>query len=932
MSAIWTTAAGVIGTAVTNQEYQYQLVAFDTQSQPVSFKIISGSLPSNISLYSNGLIQGTALPMPDDQLNTSIDNPYNAVNTRTFVVRATTQDNQISDRTFTLWTRGIDSVVLSPTSGNLGSYLSGSFVNVQLSTLNPIANSNIVYSTTAISTLPPGVNLSTTTGAITGYILPSFYSLSPNVIAFDMSAWGQYPFDGIDENKVYQFSITAQNDLQYWNRDTENYSLYSYSRKNLTADNTILTADNATSFFTADLSNQYSPILLTNAGFIGNTRIDDNYRFKFEAIDFNSDDLSYNLVSGTLPSGISLLSNIGYLSGSITSSNLGYTDYSFSINAYKTNDPEFVSETKSYTLRVLGTTNQSVVWQTASNLGSIYTGEISDLSISAISASGRSLYYRLSQDSVGSLPAGLALQPDGLIVGRPSWNVLDSSQEKLYTFSVEAYDSSSLDYGSKQFSFRLIRRTKKPYQNLYLQLIPDRAQRDIYDLAVTNPATIPESALYRSTDKWFGRNTDRTLLFLAGINPQNIADYSNAIQLNHYWKTLRFGEIKSARATDENINTIYEVIYIEILEDNVNSQGFGPNLSLTWPTNQQNISQVYPNTFNNMSTRILNDIGYLDKGVLPKWMTSRQTNGTVLGFTRALVLAYLKPGQSEEIAFRLSKSNIDFNQIDFTVDRYLWDNVLSDNFIITPLPDVGTITANNQSNIVTGLSTTFTANLSSGASIFVSGNPIGVIDTIGNATSLVLTANSLSNVTNQSYTFNNVFIANNYTLATGNISANTQSNIVTGITGNIVGTGLITFINSSYYITGIGTDFANELTAGSNLVVAGILQGTVDRIFSNANIKADISLLMPSFVNVAFSTNLTSTIFNREIKLGDSIKVGSTVIGTVANILSNTSLILSANSTTNISNQQFYHINSDPVSYPTLGDQYIKFPNVNILT
>jgi len=931
MSAIWTTTAGVIGTAVTNQEYQYQLIAFDTLGFALSYKLVSGSLPTNISLYSNGLIQGTALPMADDQLNTSIDDPFNATNTRTFVVRATTQDSQIADRTFTLWTRGIDSVVLSPTSGNLGSYLSGSFVNIQLSTSNPIPNSNITYSTTSTSVLPPGVNLSSSTGAITGYILPSYYSLSPNVIAFDMSAWGQYPFDGIDENKVYQFSVTAQNNIQYWNRDTENYSLYSYSRKNLTADNDILTADNSTSFFTADLSNQYSPVLLTNAGFIGNTRIDDNYRFKFEAIDFNSDDLSYNLVSGSLPTGISLLTNTGYLSGSIITSNLGYTDYSFSINAYKTNDPEFVSETKNYTLRVLGTTDQSVQWQTASNLGTIYAGEISELSVSATSASGRNLYYRLSQDSIGSLPAGLALQPDGLIVGRPSWHTLNSSEETLYTFNVEAYDSSSLDYGTKQFSFRLVQRTIKPYQNLYIQLSPDKAQRNIYELAVTNPATIPESAIYRPTDKWFGRNTDRTMLFLPGLNPKTIKNYSDATQLNHYWKSLQFGNIKTARATDENINTVYEVIYIEILEDNVNSQGFGPNLSITWPTNQENISQVYPNTFDNMAQRILNDIGYLDKGVLPKWMTSRQTDGTVLGFTRALVLAYLKPGQSEEIAFRLSRSDIDFNLIDFTVDRYLWDHVLSDQFIITPVSGQGNITANTQSNIVIGNSTQFNTELSEGTSIFVSNVLVGVVDSISNSSVLILTANSISNIGNLSFTYSNTFVVNNFVLASGNISANTQSNLVLAVTGNIVCTGTITATNASPYVIGTDTKFADELTAGSNIVVSGSRFGIVDRIFSNANIKLlDIPTLNVS--NVSFSTNLVPTNFNQQIKIGDSIISSNTLIGIVESITSNISLVLESNASANISNQEFYHLASDPVSYPTLGAQYIKFPNVNILS
>jgi hypothetical protein len=64
-------------------------------------------------------------------------------------------------------------------------------------------------------------------------------------------------------------------------------------------------------------------------------------------------------------------------------------------------------------------------------------------------------------------------------------------------------------------------------------------------------------------------------------------------------------------------------------------------------------------------------------------MTSRQPDGRVLGFTRAVVLAYTKPGASELIAYRLRDQNINLNEIDFTVDRYQVDNVLSDNYDVS---------------------------------------------------------------------------------------------------------------------------------------------------------------------------------------------------------------------------------------------------------
>jgi hypothetical protein len=45
-----------------------------------------------------------------------------------------------------------------------------------------------------------------------------------------------------------------------------------------------------------------------------------------------------------------------------------------------------------------------------------------------------------------------------------------------------------------------------------------------------------------------------------------------------------------------------------------------------------------------------------------------------------VVLAYLKPGASDLIKYRLSQVNFQFNQLDFTIDRYLLDNNYSENY------------------------------------------------------------------------------------------------------------------------------------------------------------------------------------------------------------------------------------------------------------
>jgi len=95
---------------------------------------------------------------------------------------------------------------------------------------------------------------------------------------------------------------------------------------------------------------------------------------------------------------------------------------------------------------------------------------------------------------------------------------------------------------------------------------------------------------------------------------------------------------------------------------------------------------MYPNSSQNMINQLVAGVGYFDQSSLPEWMTSNQpgatagTFNTPLGFTKAVVLAYTKPGASKLMAYRLRNSGINFNKIDFTVDRYLLDDYYTTNF------------------------------------------------------------------------------------------------------------------------------------------------------------------------------------------------------------------------------------------------------------
>jgi hypothetical protein len=90
--------------------------------------------------------------------------------------------------------------------------------------------------------------------------------------------------------------------------------------------------------------------------------------------------------------------------------------------------------------------------------------------------------------------------------------------------------------------------------------------------------------------------------------------------------------------------------------------------------------QVYPNSLINMRDQVIDVVGQISTK-LPLWMTSKQTNGRVLGFTPAWVICYVNPGRAKQVAYYISEYfTQQLNSVDFKVDRYVLDRTLSKNW------------------------------------------------------------------------------------------------------------------------------------------------------------------------------------------------------------------------------------------------------------
>lgn len=401
----------------------------------------------------------------------------------------------------------------------------------------------------------------------------------------------------------------------------------------------------------------------------------------------------------TLPTNSLYVSNVTPLNATVTNSSFYQVEYCSS--------PAF------FTLPVIGDPNSVISWISPTDLGTIDNGRISELRVEAVSAKGTELTYSLvDQRGVSCrLPQGLKLLPSGEISGKTtfeSFSIDDHATtfdnelltiDRVSTFRVraEAVDGSSSS--TRTFTLRLNIINTEPYEDLYLTAMPSVAQRQIYNELISDSSIFEPDLIYRPSDPNFGVQEDLKMLFLPGLTASELVEYQTAMIRNHFTKTYTFGEIKTAYVLDSIYGIKYEVVYVEVNDPGENTNGDGPELSkdLSDVIANPYISQdgstynvIYPNSSDNMKLRMENDIGYQDQSSLPPWMTSNQpdTNTatgftTPLGYTKAIVIAYAQPGAGQKIAYRIQQSGIDFNRIEFTVDRYQLDNFYSENYDIT---------------------------------------------------------------------------------------------------------------------------------------------------------------------------------------------------------------------------------------------------------
>jgi hypothetical protein len=398
-----------------------------------------------------------------------------------------------------------------------------------------------------------------------------------------------------------------------------------------------------------------------------------------------------------------------------------------------------VYEDKTFTITVIGAIDIGIAFTTAADLGTVTAGIPSLVYITAEAAeTNRVLTYAVTS---GSLPTGLTLSEQGNIIGTIDYSDFDtddftlnattSAYTKSYTFTVTVSDQYQTAASSQAFTITVSLPYGIEYGNLSAQGLLSSSDRNLFYQVAQDPNINNPENIFRPEDPSFGMEQNPEMLLIAGLEHKTATALQDQMSQNHEPKTLYFGDVKTAVA-QQNGTSIYEVVYIEMKDNLVNSAGAAVSASVDLSTSIYRpmngpaadgsritadylvyevttdggmsfsipgsklrhaneltadlgtFEKLFPNAVTNMRSR-MKSLGQREYLHLPLWMrTAQDTSGVPLGYKMAIVLAYCKPGRSALVRRRILNKNINFKNIQFTIDRYRTNINLVDTGTITP--------------------------------------------------------------------------------------------------------------------------------------------------------------------------------------------------------------------------------------------------------
>ena len=293
--------------------------------------------------------------------------------------------------------------------------------------------------------------------------------------------------------------------------------------------------------------------------------------------------------------------------------------------------------------------------------------------------------------------------------------------DRVFVTTITARDQFNYSSITRDFTITVNTPNSVAYSNIITRPYLKTDQRTAFKAFISNSGIFPPESIYRTNDKNFGLQSELKMLVYAGIQTQLASAYVGAMGLNIKKKRFQFGNVKKAEAFDPITGAlVYEVVYVQMLDpmepngvhlplkvmsvpglesDLItadNSTTFYTqrlsDLGIPNPRNTRDIPEVtidstgyeisnpspdtyFPSSITNWQTR-LSGVGSTERNYLPLWMRSIPVGEKQqLGYTLSIPLCFCKPGTADTIILNIKYSGFDFKIIDYTVDRFIIDNV-----------------------------------------------------------------------------------------------------------------------------------------------------------------------------------------------------------------------------------------------------------------
>jgi hypothetical protein len=303
-----------------------------------------------------------------------------------------------------------------------------------------------------------------------------------------------------------------------------------------------------------------------------------------------------------------------------------------------------------------------------------------------------------------------------------------------YTIKVKAVDSLNYSELVGDFVIRVNTPNTKLYSNIIVKPFISPASRSKFRSFINDSDIFDVTKIYRPNDPNFGIQEELKMLVYGGIETRQAIDFVTVVTRNHKRKRFTLGDLKVAQAKlPGTTSPIYELIYIDVLDPleigkvhlperiahsrDPHHLSVDQDLSYHGPaTTHLGLPQYwkrpepFPATIDSTAINV-NDLGNrnrypssislwrkriremglaegsqatTDRNYLPLWMRTIQ-DGSVreLGFIKAIPLCYCKPGESKEILANIKRSNFDFKQLSYVVDRYIIDRLVENDKYVT---------------------------------------------------------------------------------------------------------------------------------------------------------------------------------------------------------------------------------------------------------